>query len=126
MGNKETENLERDAELFLKEKQKIRNLIGSIGGKNSDKHDHAINILNGTFPDTSCYGCGSADHKFSEKCPLMVRLQKNPRAAKHVSDGIRPLIGDKPNAARVHALLTGSSSDSASPDSAPPASSPNM
>ncbi|MDH3345580.1 MAG: hypothetical protein OEL75_00175 [Kiritimatiellaceae bacterium] len=34
-----------ELEQFRKEKERIRHLVGQIGGKHSQKHDHVINIV---------------------------------------------------------------------------------
>lgn len=39
------EALLEELEQFRKEKERIRHLVGQIGGKHSQKHDHVINIV---------------------------------------------------------------------------------
>jgi hypothetical protein len=45
MANNETRVLEQELEQFQKEKQKIRNLIGAIGGAEASKRDRQINLV---------------------------------------------------------------------------------
>ena len=45
MTDQETASLRKELEQFQKEKEKIRNLVGQIGGAASDKRDKAINIF---------------------------------------------------------------------------------
>ncbi|MCD4781231.1 MAG: hypothetical protein K8S27_11895 [Candidatus Omnitrophica bacterium] len=45
MTNKETQVLEQELEQFQKEQQKIRNVIGAIGGTEASKRDKQINLF---------------------------------------------------------------------------------
>ncbi len=45
MTHTDTETLRKELEDFQKEKEKIRQLVGQIGGKNLAKRDRIINIL---------------------------------------------------------------------------------
>ena len=45
MKTEENVTLERELEHFRTEKEKIRNVVGQIGGKDSAKKDHIINFV---------------------------------------------------------------------------------